>query len=271
MKLPFSWLKDHLETELSVFHVAEALTMLGLEVERIDDQISRLGSFVIGEIVSCISHPQANRLRICHVRIGQEETAQVVCGAPNARLGLKSVFAPPGTYIPALGTDLKIAKIRGITSHGMLCSERDLSLSNNHDRIIEAPHDLEPGQSFATATSQADDVIDLAITPNRGDCLSIYGIARDLAAAGMGRIKASVAPVVSGSYKSPVSVYYDDNSAIMEACPIFVGRHFRGLCNGASPSWLANRLYLVGLKPISRLVDITNYFTIDHGRPLPCF
>jgi phenylalanyl-tRNA synthetase beta chain len=270
MKFTLSWLKDHLETDASVEEIADTLTRIGLEVEGVEDKAEALAAFSVAEVISAEPHPDADRLRVCKVNTGSE-TLQVVCGAPNARAGLKGVFAPTGTYIPGSDITLKVVKIRGVESHGMLCSEAELELSNDHDGIIELRADVAVGGSAADALGLNDPVFDVAITPNRGDCTSVYGIARDLAAAGLGKLKdGSVAPI-KGSFATPISTELDFPKDKADACPMFAGRLVRGVKNGPSPEWLQRRLRAVGLRPISALVDVTNFISQDRGRPLHVF
>jgi phenylalanyl-tRNA synthetase beta chain len=270
MKFTLSWLKEHLETDASVSEIADTLTRIGLEVEGIEDKAKTLSAFSVGEVLTAVRHPDADRLRVCTVNTGTE-VVQVVCGAPNARAGMKGVFAPVETYVPGSDMTLKIVKIRGIESRGMLCSERELELSSEHDGIIELPESAEVGSSAADALGLNDPVIDVAITPNRGDCASVYGIARDLAAAGLGKLKdGSVAPV-AGSFPSPIATGLDFPDDKKSACPMFAGRLVRGVKNGPSPEWLQQRLKAIGLRPISALVDVTNLISHDRGRPLHVF
>jgi phenylalanyl-tRNA synthetase beta chain len=271
MKFTLSWLKDHLETDATLERIAERLTMLGLEVEGIDDRGKALAPFTIAHVVSAEKHPNADKLQVCVVDTGTERL-QVVCGAPNARAGMKGVFAPVGTHVPGSGIDLKKGVIRGVESNGMLCSERELSLSDEHNGIIELPDDAPVGTVWATWAGLDDAVIDISLTPDRADCAGVRGIARDLAAAGLGRLKPlsgghlESAPV-PGAFASPLSVRID----VPDACPLFVGRTIRGLRNGPSPRWLKDKLTAIGLRPISALVDITNYLTFDVARPLHVF
>jgi phenylalanyl-tRNA synthetase beta chain len=271
MKFTLSWLKDHLETDASLDEITDALTALGLELEEVHDPAKELASFTIGYVVEAKQHPNADRLRVCIVDTGSEKI-QVVCGAPNARTGMKGVFAPSGTHIPGTGLDLKKGVIRGEESNGMLCSERELGLSDEHEGIIDLPEDAPLGESFARYKGLDDPVIDIAITPNRGDCLGVRGVARDLAAAGIGTLKPfTAAEKVDGSFESPVQWKRDFPKGEEGACPMVVGRYFRGLKNGPSPDWMQQRLLAIGLRPISALVDITNYVTFDLGRPLHVF
>jgi phenylalanyl-tRNA synthetase beta chain len=270
MKFTLSWLKDHLETTASTQEIAETLTRIGLEVESVNDPSKALAAFKIGYVVEAKPHPNADKLRVCLVDAGAG-IVQVVCGAPNARTGMKGVFAPAGTYIPGTDLDLKSTKIRGVDSNGMLCSARELMLGEDHDGIIELPDDAPVGHPALEALA-IDPVFDVSITPNRPDCLGVYGIARDLAAAGVGTLKhgnaaQGVAPV-KGAFVCPIPIGLDFAKGSATACPAFAGRLVRGVKNGASPKWLQDRLKAIGLRPISALVDITNYITFDRGRPL---
>jgi phenylalanyl-tRNA synthetase beta chain len=270
MKFSLSWLKEYLETDKSLDEILHWLTMVGLEVEDVEDRAKLLQEFVVGHVLEAKQHPDADRLQILQVENGSE-TLEVVCGAPNARAGMKGIFAGNGSYIPGLDVTLKTTKIRGITSNGMMLSEREIGLSDEHDGIIEVSDDLEIGSSAAEALGLTDPVIDIAITPNRGDCLGIYGIARDLAAAGVGTLKPLEVPSIEGSFKSPVSVNLDFDADHKDACPMFAGRYIKGVKNGESPQWLKDKLLAIGLRPISALVDITNYSTIALCRPLHVF
>ncbi|WP_439547447.1 phenylalanine--tRNA ligase subunit beta [Sandarakinorhabdus sp.] len=264
MKFTLSWLKDHLDTSASVSEIADALTRCGLEVEGIENPAERLGAFTIAHVVSAQRHPQADKLQVLSVDTGAGEPMQVVCGAPNARAGMKGVFAPPGTFVPGSGITLKIAAIRGVESRGMMCSMRELELSDEHDGIIALPDDAPLGVRYVDWAGLNDPVFDIAITPNRQECLGVMGIARDLAAAGVGTLKSRVIAPVAGGFPMPRPITVED----LEGCPAFAGRVVRGVTNGASPDWLQRRLRAVGLRPISALVDITNFLTIDAGRPL---
>ncbi|MBM3540789.1 MAG: phenylalanine--tRNA ligase subunit beta, partial [Alphaproteobacteria bacterium] len=270
MKFTLRWLKDHLETDASLDELARRLTALGLEVEGVEDRAKALAPFTVGYVIEAKRHPNADRLSVCRVDTGKGEV-QVVCGAPNAKTGMKGVFAPSGARIPGTGIDLKASVIRGVESQGMLCSEREMGLSDEHDGIIELPADAPVGAPFAALMGLDDPVIELAITPNRGDCLGVHGIARDLAAAGVGRLKTFDAEAVKGTFESPIRWRRDLPGEAVSACPFVVGRTFRGVKNGPSPKWLQDRLRAIGLRPISALVDITNYVTFDLGRPLHVF
>ncbi len=273
MKFTLSWLRDHLETEASVEQLCETLSLIGLEVESVEDRGAQLAAFTVAYVEEAAPHPNADRLRVCRLRTKDGEV-QVVCGAPNARSGMTGVFAPTGTHIPGTGIDLKAGVIRGVESNGMLVSEREMGLSEDHEGII----DLTPGEGeaapeigtpFAEILGLDDVVIEVGITPNRGDCLGVRGIARDLAAAGLGRLKPFEPPKVEGGYDSPLAWRIDAGAG--DYCPYVAGRHFRGVRNGPSPAWLQRRLTAIGLRPISALVDITNYVTFDLGRPLHVF
>src|SRR5690606_1554802 len=269
MKFTFSWLRDHLDTDAGLEEIARALTMLGLEVEAVHDRGKELAPFTVARVISAEQHPNADRLRVCVVDTGQEHV-QVVCGAPNARSGMMGVFAPAGVTVPGTGLFLKKSKIRGVESNGMLVSERELGLSDEHEGIIELPEDSPLGAPFARVAGLDDPVIDVGLTPNRGDCAGVRGIARDLAAAGYGALKRvhHWGGENKGAFESPIRVHLDFPPEARDACPMFVGRYIRGVRNGPSPRWLRGRLKAVGLRPISALVDITNYFTPDMARPL---
>ncbi len=270
MKFTLSWLKDHLDTEASVTEITDTLTMIGLELEGIEDRGAALAGFVVARVTEAKPHPNADKLRLCTVDTGSE-TFQVVCGAPNARTGMKGVFAREGMYIPGLDATLKAAKIRGVESHGMLLSEREMGLSDEHEGIVDLPSDAPVGAEAAEAMGLDDPVIDIAVTPNRGDCLGVRGIARDLAAAGLGSLKPLPIDPVPATFESPVRVHLDFDDAHRDACPYFVGRMLRGLKNGPSPQWVQDRLTAVGLRPISALVDVTNLMTLEYGRPMHVF
>ena len=276
MKFTLSWLREHLDTDASVAEIAEALTDLGLEVEGVEDPADTLGAFRIARVKEAVQHPDADRLRKCIVETwpdgpgGRTEDVQVVCGAPNARTGLIGVFAPAGTHVPGTGVDLKPGVIRGVESNGMLCSERELMLSDDHDGIIDLPADAPLGTRFIDYAGLNDPVIEIAITPNRPDALGVRGVARDLAARGIGTLKPAPAADVKGSFASTIGVTIDADVA-EGGCPVFCGRLVRGVKNGPSPKWLADRLKAIGLRPISTLVDITNLLTFDRARPLHVF
>lgn len=265
MKIPLSWLREYLDFNCTIEELTHRMTMIGIEVEGVEDPAKALKGFVVGHVIACAKHPDADKLNVTTVDTGTEKL-QVVCGAPNCRLGLKGVFAPSGSYIPGLDVTLKKASIRGQESNGMLCSERELLLSDEHKGIIELPDSAVTGSSAAEALGLNDPVIDISITPNRGDHAGIYGVARDLAAAGLGTLKPLKTEHVKGSYANPVKVDLQT-----PACPLFIGRHIRGVTNGPSPKWLQDRLKAAGLRPISALVDVTNYFAIGLCRPLHVF
>ncbi len=271
MKFTLSWLRDHLDTDADAAAVADKLTAIGLEVESVEDSGARLKDFVVAHVVSAEKHPNADKLKLCMVDIGAGAPVQVVCGAPNAHAGMKAVFARPGVVIPVSGEALKIGTIRGIESRGMLCSGRELLLSDDHDGIIELAADAVVGEPTAGALGLNDPVIDVAITPNRGDATSVYGIARDLAAAGFGRLKTGAVEPVAGAFDSPIKVTLNFTPDTAGACPIFAGRLVRHVKNGPSPKWVQDRLKSIGLRPISALVDVTNLIAHDRGRPLHVF
>jgi phenylalanyl-tRNA synthetase beta chain len=263
MKFSLSWLKDHLDTGADAATVAETLTRIGLEVEGVENPAEALKPFRIARVVTAERHPQADKLQVLAVDAGDGEVLQVVCGAPNARVGLVGVFGGPGTYVPGSDFVLKKAAIRGVESNGMMCSARELQLGEDHDGIIELPSDAPVGTSFADYAGLDDAVFDVAITPNRQDCMGVRGIARDLAGAGLGKLKPLDVPAIEGSFDNPVEIRIED----AEGCPAFFGRTVRGLTNGASPEWMQRRLKAAGQRPISALVDITNYVMLDLGRP----
>jgi phenylalanyl-tRNA synthetase beta chain len=250
MKFTLSWLKDHLDTDADAATVAETLTRIGLEVEGVENPAEALRPFKVARVLTAERHPQADKL-------------QIVCGAPNARAGLVGVFGGPGTYVPGSDFILKKAAIRGVESNGMMCSARELQLGEDHEGIIELPADAPVGTSFADYAGLDDAVFDVAITPNRQDCMGVRGIARDLAAAGVGKLKPLNVPQIDGSFDNPVEIRIEDP----DGCPAFYGRTVRGLTNGASPEWMQRRLKAAGQRPISALVDITNYVMLDLGRP----
>jgi phenylalanyl-tRNA synthetase beta chain len=263
MKFTLSWLKDHLDTTASVDEIAAALTSLGLEVEGVTDPAAVLAPFTVAHVLTAAPHPQADKLQVLTVDTGDGVT-QVVCGAPNARAGMKGVFGGPGAYVPGSDMTLKAATIRGVESFGMMCSARELQLSDEHDGILELPDDAPIGTRYADFAKLSDPVFDVGITPNRQDCMGVSGIARDLAAKGVGSLRDRPVELVPGDFPCPVPIAIVD----AEACPAFLGRVVRGVVNGASPDWLQRRLRAVGQKPISALVDITNFISIDRGRPL---
>ena len=269
MKFSFSWLKDYLETDLSADEVADVLTDTGLEVESIKDPKKRLGQLSVGEILNVEKHPNADKLKVCEVK-SSTGIMNIVCGAPNVKSGMKVVVARPGDFIPGLDVHLKASKIRDVKSEGMMCSERELEISDEHDGIIELPSETEVGTLFSELVGDEKTVFEIAITPNRPDALGIYGIARDLSASGVGTLRIREIPNVEGVFKSKLTINLDSAVSSKE-CPLFVGRYFRSVENRESPQWLKNRLISIGLNPISALVDITNYLTFDRGRPLHVF
>ncbi|QOF69101.1 phenylalanine--tRNA ligase subunit beta [Aminobacter sp. SR38] len=266
MKFTLSWLKDHLDTDASLDQIVERLTSIGLEVESVDDKAA-LKPFVIAEVLTANRHPDADKLQVLTVDTGDGKPVQVVCGAPNARAGLIGVFAAPGAYVPGIDVTLSVGKIRGVESHGMMCSERELQLSDEHNGIIDLPADAPVGTSFAAYAHLDDPVIEINLTPNRPDATSVHGIARDLAASGLGTLKGGKVEPVAGDGECPVKVSIE----APELCPGFALRLVRGVKNGPSPKWMQQRLLAIGLRPINALVDITNYVTFDHGRPLHVF
>lgn len=270
MKFTLNWLKDHLDTKASVDEIHDALIQLGLEVESIDNPAHKLKDFTVARVVEAFQHPDADKLRVCKVDTGKG-VVQVVCGAPNARTGLVGVFAAPGVYIPGTDFTLGKAKIRGVESMGMLCSERELQLSDEHTGIIELPESAAEhlGERYVDVMDIGDPVFDVSVTPNRPDCLGIRGIARDLAALGIGKLKKEDEGFTGkASLKSPVKITLTFDKADADACPVFAGRTIKGVKNGPSPDWMQKRLRAIGLRPINALVDITNYITYDRCRPL---
>jgi phenylalanyl-tRNA synthetase beta chain len=263
MRFTLGWLKEHLETDASAEAIADRLTNIGLEVEELSNPAEALAAFTVARVLSAEKHPQADKLQVLTVDAGTGEEIQVVCGAPNAHAGMLGVFGPPGAYIPGSDMTLKVAAIRGVESRGMMCSARELELGDDHSGIIELPADAPIGVAFAAYAGLDDPLFDVAVTPNRQDCMGVRGIARDLAAAGMGTLKPLAVPQVEGSFPLPIAIRNDDP----EACPAFFAQAIRGVRNGASPDWMQRRLKAVGQRPISALVDITNYLTIGLGRP----
>ena len=266
MKTSLSWLKTHLDTEAGIDEIVERLVMLGHDVDGVDDPAKALADFRVARVVSAVQHPNADRLRVCVVDAGDGEI-QVVCGAPNARTGMKGVFGRAGVTVPRNGKKLEESKIRGVDSRGMLMSAYELALSDDHDGIVDLPADAPVGMRYVDYAGLADPVIDIKVTPNRADCLGVRGIARDLAAAGVGALKPLDTTPVLGTFHSPIGITLTD----LKACPLFLGRHIRGVKNGQSPDWLKRRLESIGLRPISALVDITNFLTFDLNRPLHVF
>jgi phenylalanyl-tRNA synthetase beta chain len=262
MKFSLSWLKDHLDTDASAQEIADKLTAIGLEVEELSNPAEALALFVVARVLTADKHPQADKLQVLTVDAGSGPV-QVVCGAPNARAGMLGVFGPPGAYIPGSGITLKVAAIRGVQSNGMMCSSRELELGDDHSGIIELPGDAPVGTPYTQYAGLDDPVFDVNVTPNRQDCMGVRGIARDLAAAGIGTLKPLPVPQIEGSFPIPIAIRNDDP----EACPAFFAQAIRGVRNGTSPEWLQRRLKAAGQRPISALVDITNYLTIGFGRP----
>ena len=269
MKFTLAWLKDHLETTATLDQIETGLTAVGLEVEGIDDPSRHLDGFIVGHVLEAEKHPNADKLRLCRVDTGAA-TIQVVCGAPNARVGLKVILALPGTRIPHNGEVLKKGNVRGVESQGMMCSWRELRLGEDHDGIAELAAELVVGARLLDIMS-FDPMIEISVTPNRADCLGVRGVARDLAAYGLGELKPLKVEPVPGTFKSPIAIRLEFEPDDLRACPLFAGRHIRGVKNGDSPQWLKDRLTAIGLRPISALVDITNFFTYDLSRPLHVF
>jgi len=263
MKFSLSWLKQHLDTDASAAEIADKLTNIGLEVEEVSNPGEALTPFRVAKVLTAEKHPQADKLQVLSVDAGTGEPIQVVCGAPNARAGMVGVFGPPGAYIPGSDLTLKVAAIRGVESRGMMCSSRELELGDDHSGIIELPEDAPVGAAFTQYAALDDPVFDVNVTPNRQDAMGVRGIARDLAAAGLGTLKPLAVPQIEGSFPCPVPIRIEDP----EGCPAFFGRAIRGLKNGASPEWMQRRLKAAGQRPISALVDITNYVMLDLGRP----
>ncbi len=263
MKFPLSLLKRHLITDASLETISTTLTAIGLEVDAIIDNSAALKPFVVAEILEAERHPQAERLQVCKVK-SADGTLQIVCGAPNARAGIKVALANIGTIIPTNQMEIKKAAVRGVDSQGMLCSARELGLGDDHAGIMELPLDAAIGDSIVDVLGLGDPVLDLNITANRGDCLGVYGVARDLAAAGLGELKPLCVPSITENGALPMTITIDDS----DGCPAFLGRVIRGVKNGPSPEWLQRTLTAAGMRPISALVDITNYFSLLHARPL---
>jgi len=267
MKFILAWLKEHLDTDASLAEIVDKLTMIGLEVERVEDKAALLKPFIIASVISAEKHPNADRLRVCMVDTGSGAPIQVVCGAPNARAGMKGVFSAPGTFIPGKNITLAVGNIRGVESRGMLCSAAELEISDDHEGIIELPADAPVGESYADYAQLGDPVIEINLTPNRPDCTGVNGIARDLGAAAIGTFKDRTVKPVKGTFPCPVKVTIE----APPLCPAFGLRLVRGVKNGPSPDWLQKRLTTIGLRPINTLVDITNFITYDRGRPLHVF
>ena len=263
MKFSLEWLKAHLETQASAGEIADKLTAIGLEVEEVTNPAEALAPFRIARVLTAKKHPQADKLQVLTVDAGNGEAIQVVCGAPNARAGMIGVFGPPGAYVPGSDLTLKVAAIRGVESRGMMCSSRELELGDDHSGIIELAGDAPVGTPFSDYAGLNDPVFDVNVTPNRQDCMGVRGIARDLAAAGIGKLKPLEVPVIEGSFPCPIEILNDDP----KSCPAFFAQAIRGVKNQASPEWMQRRLKAAGQRPISALVDITNYLTIGYGRP----
>lgn len=262
MKFSLTWLKDYLETTATVTEICDALNAIGLEVEGVEDPAEKLAGFRIAHVLTAARHPDADKLQVLTVDTGDGNPLQVVCGAPNARAGMKGVLGLPGAVVPANGMVLRKSAIRGVESNGMMCSTRELELGDDHDGIIELPDDAPVGTAFADYHG-SDPVIEVAVTPNRPDCMGVYGIARDLAAKGLGTLKPIAMPAFTASGACPVEIRTDD----AQGCPAFYGRVVKGVKNGPSPDWLQSRLKSAGQRPISLLVDLTNYLMLGHGRP----
>lgn len=262
MMFSLTWLKDHLNTEASVKEIVDTLNAIGLEVEGVEDPAVRLAGFTVAKVLTAEKHPDADKLQVLTVDTGSGDPLQVVCGAPNARAGMKGVLGRPGAIVPSNGMELRKSAIRGVESNGMMCSVRELELGDEHDGIIELPENAPVGHSFADYHGTSP-IIDVAITPNRPDCMGVYGIARDLAAAGLGTLKPIAMPEFETSGACPVEIRTDDP----EGCPAFYGRVITGVKNGPSPDWLQQRLTSAGQRPISLLVDLTNYLMLAYGRP----
>jgi phenylalanyl-tRNA synthetase beta chain len=271
MKFTLSWLKEHLDTSASLSEIVETLTRIGLEVEYVHDPAAQLKDFTIAKVIEAKPHPNADRLRVCMVDTGAGAPVQVVCGAPNARTGMKSVFSAPGTYIPGKKITLGKGVIRGVESLGMLCSSAELELSNDHEGIIDLPEDAPIGAVYAQWAGLDDPIIEINLTPNRPDAAGVYGIARDLVAAGLGVLKNKDILPVEGKFACPVGVTLDFAQEDKHLAPFFGLRLVRGVKNGPSPAWLQSRLREIGLRPINALVDITNFLTFDRARPLHVF
>ncbi|MFY9756079.1 MAG: phenylalanine--tRNA ligase subunit beta, partial [Pseudolabrys sp.] len=270
MKFTLPWLREHLDTDASLSEIVDRLTMIGLEVENVEDKANLLKPFVIASVISAEKHPNADRLRVCMVDIGDGKPIQVVCGAPNARAGMKGVFSAPGTFIPGKNITLAVGTIRGVESRGMLCSAAELMISDDHEGIIDLPADAPVGKSYADWAGASDPVIEINLTPNRPDCTGVAGIARDLGATSIGAYKDRIPKPVKGTFPCPVKVTLDFGKT-PSLCPAFGLRLVRGVKNGPSPDWLQKRLTEIGLRPINALVDITNFITFDRGRPLHVF
>ncbi|WP_237215361.1 phenylalanine--tRNA ligase subunit beta, partial [Falsiroseomonas oryziterrae] len=267
MKFTLSWLREHLDTDASLERITTTLSAIGIEVEGVHNPAAELGSFRIARVIEAVQHPNADRLRALRVDAGDGRELSVVCGAPNARTGMKGVLALPGAFIPGTGITLKLGEIRGVKSEAMMLSMREMGLGDDHTGIVDLPEDAPVGETYVTWAGLDDPVIEIKVTPNRGDALSVRGIARDLAAAGLGTLKPWEVQPVAGAYPSPLQWRIDDK----RACTWVLGRAVRGVRNGPSPKWLQDRLVAIGLRPINALVDVTNFFTFAYGRPLHVF
>ena len=267
MKFTLSWLKEHLETDASLDEIVETMVAVGLEVESVENPEERLAAFTIGEVLHAEKHPDADKLRVCKVATKDGEM-QIVCGAPNARTGIKIAYAPVGSYVPGIDVTLSKAKIRGVESHGMMCSVKELELGDDHDGIIEAPADAKVGEPISQWFGANDPVIDFEVTPNRPDTNGVNGVARDLAAAGLGKLITPTPETIDGKFESPQKIELKFDDPDNTPCPAFAGRYVRGVKNGPSPDWLQDKLRAIGLRPINALVDITNYVSYDRARPL---
>lgn len=267
MKFTLSWLKEHLETNASLAEIVDAMIAVGLEVEHVDDPAERLKAFTIGEVLEAEKHPEADKLKVCKVAT-KDGVLQIICGAPNARAGIKIAYAPVGAYVPGIDVTLTKAKIRGVESFGMMCSAREMMLGDDHAGIIEAPPEAKVGDRVAAWLGADDPVIEFEVTPNRPDTNGVAGVARDLAAAGLGRLITKPPEPVKGEFPCPQKIGLHFPAGAEDACPMFAGRYIKGVKNGPSPKWLADRLRAVGLRPISALVDVTNLLTYDRARPL---
>src|SRR5687768_3942914 len=270
MKFTLSWLKEHLDTNASLDEITDALMGVGLEIEQVVDRTRELAPFKVAKVKRAEKHPNADRLSVCIVETSEGEV-QVVCGAPNARTGMTGIFVHPGTHIPGTGIDLERGVIRGVESNGMLVSERELRISDDHEGIIDLNEKFEIGTPAAVALGLDDPMIYVKVTPSRPDALGVRGIARDLAAKGLGALQPLNVEEVQAKFKSPLAVELRFEGGDTKPCPLFIGRYFRGVKNGQSPDWLKRRLTAVGLRPISALVDITNYITTTYNRPLHVF
>lgn len=267
MKFTLNWLKEHLESEASLDQIVESMIAVGLEVEDVHDPSEKLAAFTIGEVLEAAPHPDADKLKVCKVKT-RDGVLQIVCGAPNARAGIKIAFAPVGSYVPGVDLTLKKAKIRGVESCGMICSAREMELGDDHDGIIEAPAEAKVGDPIAGWLGAEDPVIDFEVTPNRPDTNGVSGVARDLAAAGLGKLISRPPETIEGEFDCPQKIGLHFPKGAGDACPAFAGRLIKGVKNGPSPDWLQARLIAIGLRPINALADITNYITYDRARPL---